>query len=132
MSFLNDNTLSLLHRGLNVGLQRQLVLSSNVANLDTPGFTPSDIDFSAAIERAEGSSALKQTNSRHMSINGDTRGAVEAQESPDKVASTDGNSVDLDMQMARLGQNGVAYQANIKAVSKKLAVLKYAASEGAL
>lgn len=131
MTILNDSTLSLLERGLNVGMRRQLVLSSNVANLDTPGFTPSDVDFESALSKAQAAGKPVATHSRHLSLNS-AESDIPTSERPDKVESRDGNSVDLDMQMARLGQNAVSYQANIKAASKKLAILKYAASEGAL
>jgi flagellar basal-body rod protein FlgB len=112
-------------------MRRQLVLSSNVANLDTPGFTPSDVDFESALSKAQAAGKPVATNSRHLSLNS-AESDIPTSERPDKVESRDGNSVDLDMQMARLGQNAVSYQANIKAASKKLAILKYAASEGAL
>jgi len=131
MSFLNDATLNLLQRGLDVGLRRQLVISSNVAHLDTPGFAPSDVNFEAALSQAGGSKSVAQTHKGHLSLGGGDA-SIPTEESPDKVASLNGNSVDLDTQMARMGQNGVSFQANIKAVSKKLAILKYAASEGAL
>jgi flagellar basal-body rod protein FlgB len=132
MSFLGDNTLSLIQRGLDVGLKRQTVLSSNVANLDTPNFTPSDVAFEAALGKADGITSVhvKRTDGRHIAMHG-KGGDIETNKSEDRPASLDGNSVDLDTQMARIGQNAIAYQANIKAISKKLALLKYAANEGA-
>ncbi len=134
MSFLGDHTLSLIQRGLDVGLKRQLVLTSNVANLDTPDYTPGDVKFEEALGAVcKDSVSLRRTSSGHLSLGGEHGGeAIETVKSADRAPSLDGNSVDLDTQMARLGQNGVAYQANIKAVSKKLALLKYAASEGAM
>ena len=133
MSFLGDTTLSLIQRGLDVGLKRQLVLSSNVANLDTPNYTPGDVDFEAALGAVSKTSsvAVARTEAGHMALNGGAE-EIRTTQTPDREPSLDGNSVDLDSQMARLSQNGVAYQANIKAISKKLALLKYAASEGAM
>ncbi|MEZ4461593.1 MAG: flagellar basal body rod protein FlgB [bacterium] len=133
MSFLGDTTLSLIQRGLDVGLKRQLVLSSNVANLDTPNYTPGDVDFEAALGAVSKTSSVSiaRTEAGHMTINGGAE-EIRTTQTPDRQPSLDGNSVDLDSQMARLSQNGVAYQANIKAISKKLALLKYATSEGAM
>jgi len=47
-----DATLSTLERALDVRMTRQAVLAGNLANLDTPGFVPLDVDFSAAMAAA--------------------------------------------------------------------------------
>jgi hypothetical protein len=49
-----DNTLARLERALDVRLIRQNVLAANVANVDTPGFRPKDVDFTAAMSAIEG------------------------------------------------------------------------------
>ena len=43
----------------------------------------------------------------------------------------DGNAVDLDRAMVALAQNGLQYAASAKAAGKKLAILRYVASDGA-
>jgi len=42
----------------------------------------------------------------------------------------DGNSVDLDKASAAVAENSLQYGATAKAVAKKLAILRYAASDG--
>ena len=132
MSFLGDHTLTLAGRGLDVMLRRQAVLSSNVANLDTPGFVPEDVDFKRALDGAKNSSSIgvARTARSHMAIDGSGPEDIPTEQVFDKRPGLDGNAVDLDTQMARIGQNALAYQASTRAVSKKLALLKYAASEG--
>ena len=49
-----DTTLARLERALDVRLVRQNVLSTNVANVDTPGFRPKDVDFTASMVAIEG------------------------------------------------------------------------------
>ena len=49
-----DNTLSRLERALDVRLVRENVLAANVANVDTPGFKPKDVDFTATMAAIEG------------------------------------------------------------------------------
>ncbi len=136
MSLIGDPTLSLLNRGLDVSLARQNILTANVANLDTPGYTPSDVDFASALRDAidGGHVRLRQAHlghSRGMAGAG-AMGSIETHQRPDTTPGGDGNSVDLDAQMARLSQNAIFYQAQTRVVSKKLAMLKYAVSEGAL
>lgn len=132
MSFLNDSTISLLQRGLNAQLARQNQLTSNVANLDTPGYVPKDVDFQQALAHTQSAGKLKRTNQGHQALDADAEVGIRNVESPDRAPSANGNQVDLDTQMARIAQNAISYQANIKAVSKKLAILKYTVSEGGI
>jgi flagellar basal-body rod protein FlgB len=47
-----DGTLSTLERSLDARLTRHEVLAGNLANANTPGFTPRDVDFAAAMAAA--------------------------------------------------------------------------------
>ncbi len=116
MSGIFDPTMTMIGHGLNLSLTRQSALSANLANLDTPGYTPNDVNFAEALQEA-------------MQTNQISEDAVVAR--PDKAPGVDGNSVDLDMQMARVSQNATLYQASSKAMSRKLAMLRYVISEGA-
>ena len=48
-------------KALQLRAQRQEVLSSNIANADTPGFKARDFDFSAALRNATGNSTANAT-----------------------------------------------------------------------
>ncbi len=116
MSGIFDATMTMIGHGLNLSLTRQNALNANVANIDTPGYTPKDVNFADALKQAmETGSAQPDT----------------LIDRPDKAPGPDGNAVDLDMQMARLSQNATLYQASGKAMSRKLAMLRYVISEGA-
>lgn len=135
MSILFGPTLQLLERGMGVALARQGVTSANVANLDTPGYVPRDVDFQAALEaaRAEPSSLPRRTHAQHLgpAFSGDgSLRDVPVEESPDLPPGLDGNAVDLDTQMTRMAQSALTYQASARATSRKLALLRYVASEG--
>lgn len=109
-----DTTLATLKQALDVRLTRQGVLAANVANADTPGYTPFDLDFEAAMADASGSRNLDQ---HIVAVEGVSPGF-------------DGNGVDLDQAMVGLGENAMQYGATTRAVSKKLAILRYVASDG--
>lgn len=134
MTVITDATMQMLERSMDVTMRRQMLLTSNVANLDTPNFTPADVDFESALREARHTSqgaGMVRSNTRHLA--GQTSEAADSgtiRYSPDVPAGRDGNSVDLDTQMSRLSQNAIFYQANSQAVSKKLAILKYAVTEG--
>jgi flagellar basal-body rod protein FlgB len=46
-------------------------------------------------------------------------------------AGLDGNAVDLDRTLASIAENTIQYGASAKAAGKKLAILRYVASDGA-
>ncbi len=123
MSSIFDVTTSMLAQGLDITLQRQNVLSSNIANLDTPGFKPRDVDFTNALGRAM------------ESVRAGDRGALGADqvalvEREDRTPGVDGNAVDLDTQMSRISHNSMFYNAMTQSISRKMAMLRYAINEG--
>lgn len=150
-----DATMSTLEKSLDVRLSRQTVLSGNLANANTPGFVQRDLDFAAAMAAANGPAASLGTGGAAANLSGAPWGApVPAAatrpgdlplasvapklgapeqfvtEVPGSSPGLDGNAVDVDRASAALAQNALQYGAAAKAVSKKLAILKYAASDG--
>lgn len=115
-----DQTLRTLERALDVRATKHSVLASNLANVDTPGYRARDVDFDEAMTSAldaEGASAAEREEIWARDL--DTRGA-----------GFDGNGVDLDRTMASLSANATQYSAATRAAHKKLALLKYVASDG--
>ncbi len=103
-----DATLTILERSLDVRLARHSALSGNLANIDTPGYVPKDIDVTDAMVSGE-PAAL----------------AVSA-----AMITGERDSVDLDRTMATLAENGMQYGAGARAAGKKLAILRYVATDG--
>jgi flagellar basal-body rod protein FlgB len=138
-----DTTLTQLERSLDVRLARHNVLSGDIANVDTPGFVPKDVDFNAAMaaaqSAADGSAPVTSgpgmftTHEQHLSMGGATSGGTDVPvvDIGRSAPSIDGNGVDLDRTMAVLAENGLQYAAGAKAAGKKLAILRYVVSDGA-
>jgi flagellar basal-body rod protein FlgB len=156
-----DSTLGTLQRALDARLLRHNVLAGNLANVDTPGFTPRDIDFAAAMREAAPSSggapsvpapvpvptrsmtfvsgghALTGPAEIPLAAAGPTAPAAPgAPGSPvvevqGAAAGLDGNAVDADRALAAVAENAIQYNATARAAQKKLAILRYAASDGA-
>jgi flagellar basal-body rod protein FlgB len=135
-----DATLSTLERALDVRLARQGVLAGNLANADTPDFNPRELDVGAAMAAgASGPAAAPSLEGRALA--GDlplaAAGGLEAS-SPDRFVAEvpgaapglDGNAVDVDRTLAAVAENAIQYGAAAKAVAKKLAILRYVASDG--
>jgi flagellar basal-body rod protein FlgB len=137
-----DTTLTRLQESLDVRLVEHNVLAGNVANSDTPGYRPKELDFSqamAAAQQAAGADGLTVTDERHMGPSGAIAGegsrAMAAattlvRDGAGTSPSIDGNQVDLDRTMAGLAENSLQYGASARAAGKKLAILRYVVSDG--
>jgi flagellar basal-body rod protein FlgB len=135
-----DVTLTRLERSLDVRLARHNVLAGNVANVDTPGFRPRDVDFKAAMaaasaegEGSDASAGLATTDGAHLGSDGARAGGageIPLVDAGGQAPSLDGNRVDLDRTMVALAENGMQYGASARAAGKKLAILRYVVTDG--
>jgi flagellar basal-body rod protein FlgB len=115
---------------LDLFVRRHGVISQNLAHLDTPGYRAHDLEFQQALEAAfQRRPPERPANPRHLPV-GSALERGEVVEDPHAVAGRDGNTVDLDRETARLAQNGIRYETGVRLVERKLALLKYAVTEG--
>jgi len=136
-----DTTLDKLQSALDVRLRKQNVLQSNLANADTPGYQAKTLDFDQAMAEAVAqqqapTAAPSAAPLSEGEIALDAAGPVAAPASAVHADGSgpgglDGNGVDLDRTMVELAQNGLLYGAAANTAKKKLAILKFVASDGA-
>lgn len=112
-----DRTFQGVARTLTLLQQRHEVLASNLANVETPGFRARDLDFGSAL--AEAFEARPPT----PVAGGLPPAVVEDADAPPRA---DGNTVDLDLQMARLSSNGGRYTALARLLGQRIALLRQA------
>jgi flagellar basal-body rod protein FlgB len=114
--------------------ERQRVLSENVANSDTPNFTPRDLvepkfDSIGAVTGAMGPLAMLRTSATHI-------GPSSGGDSFDQNRKTGfqtrpaGNSVSLEEEMMKVSANQMDYAAATSLYSKSLHLLKTAIGKG--
>ncbi len=129
-----DKTMNGLQTSLAMRQLRQNITSANIANAETPGYQAKKLDFEAALERAldlDGLRGMSTDNPDHMTVGGHTAKVTpDIYDNPDGVPGNDGNTVNLEQEMATLSENAIMYKAALQLMNKKLAALKYAASEG--
>ncbi len=130
MSDFPDRITSLLGRALDLRLSRQQLLSANVANADTPGYTPVDLKFHKALENALPLGRLVTTSERHLQSVEAEEKKVELEYDPEGQPGLDGNTVVLDRELAKIAENTIQYNATARALQKKIGMLRYAVSEG--
>jgi flagellar basal-body rod protein FlgB len=113
-----DPTIQGLSNALTVHERRHRVLATNIANLETPGYRAHDTDFRRA---------LKDAFSATAEATGEVpKDATRLKEDYDMPARADGNTVDLDLQMAKLADNTSRYTALARIMGKRLGLLRQA------
>jgi flagellar basal-body rod protein FlgB len=121
-----------LRAALDYHLDRQNVLASNVAHVDTPGYRPNDLErvdqtgFTAALGLA-----MARTNEAHL-LGGALDATPNGRVFQDLSAGVgnDGNYVSLDREAAKLAANQLRYDTVSAIVSAELRQLSFAASDG--
>ncbi|MDR1451486.1 MAG: flagellar basal body rod protein FlgB [Helicobacteraceae bacterium] len=120
-----------IEAALNARATRQDLISSNIANVDTPFYRPKDIHFEGMLtDRAHSEFnlhlqkklALAQTNSAHLQPKPTTPEKPVLFYRDGHMARNDGNAVDIDIETSELSKNGVMYNALASAYQKNRAI----------
>jgi len=114
---------STLFQQLNFRGERQKVISSNIANINTPNYKTKDLVFEDELQNVNGKVLeLKQTDFKHLSnINAISNSNPKLVEVGGLEEQNDGNNVNLDSQMSEQAKNKMifdAIQSSIKRDSK--------------
>ena len=109
---------------LSVRAKRAEVLSSNIANADTPGFKARDIDFSQALQDAQGQQGfgLSTTSEKHFALQMDPPGTTQYR-NPLQPDTGDGNTVDVQQERSEFLRNSLEYQASLEFMNSKISGL---------
>ncbi len=130
-----DGIIATLQKTLNAGSLRHKVLTSNIANIDTPNYKAFEVVMEDALKRnnrSAGPIELVRTSSRHLTGRHSSSNPIKI-----KVADStkfnlraDGNTVDLDRTMGKLAENTILYRSAAQIIRKKFQGLKNAIQGG--
>jgi flagellar basal-body rod protein FlgB len=109
-----DTTQLGLERAISGSAQRHAALAGNLANANTPGYAPRDVDFHGALRAAfeSGRDAVASATFTATSEPG--------------VMRADGSGVDVDVTAAKLAENGLDYEALVSAARARIDILESA------
>jgi len=122
-----------LQRVLDLRSQQHGLTASNLANADTPGFLAKYIPFDEVLAEAVGANearGLERTHEAHLAAPGADPGELEIQEMEAPPWAVDGNSVIAERETTKLAENALLYGGVSKGLGRRLAMLRYAASDG--
>jgi len=109
-----------IEHALDLSSRRGSLIRANLANVDTPDYVPTDLDFEEAL-RAE---------LRHRAHFGPMPGEPMSHKDESVQPSLDGNRVDLDREMTRAMANRMFFELGTEVISRKFNMMRYAIDEG--
>ena len=125
--------------GLDALVLRQRVISNNIANIDTPGFRASEVQFEdklqAAMQNHQGHAAslsLDTTAPGHIAA--ESAGGMQVDPTVTTSSAftlrTDGNNVDIEQQMLDLSRTAIQFSALTRVAAMKASLLNTVATDG--
>jgi len=101
--------------------ERHNVISSNIANVDTPNYRAKDVSFGQVLGTEI---SLANTNSKHLqAAEGSASGTIKGEETQPWA---DNNNVEMDTEVAKMTENALLYQAGANMLMKKIQMYKSA------
>jgi len=128
-------SVNLLQKGLSASWTRNAVIRNNIANVETPGFKASDVEFESLLARALTGSGFqgKKTRERHIDIgsgytdlNSVTPMIVKRD---DTSMRFDENNVDIESENVKMAQNSLYYNTLVEKMNSELRRLSLAINE---
>jgi len=127
-----------LPRALTAATTRQEVISHNIANVNTPNFRKSDVEFENLLakelygdEQPEGKLQMTRTRDNHLPAQRRPFHAVPTVvEDETTIMRTDENNVDIDVEMANLTKNQLYFNAVTKSLNGHVTKLKNVITSG--
>ena len=127
-SILFDRAVNVMHKALNISSERNRIITGNIANVDTIGFKPTDLDFKQSLLQAletPTESTLATTHAKHFE-NGTGQAFADTPVYRERSVA----AVDIDNEMTNLAENNIQYRTNSEMLMRKLSLIKYSITEG--
>lgn len=117
-----DATMRLLEQAMDLRAARHRVIASNIANEETPGYRAKELDFGEALRTANrlmATPVLRVTHARHLGSGAPPSDRTQGRltEVPAEELPLDGNSVNLELELAKLSDNALKFNSAAAIVS---------------
>jgi len=126
------NTFKMLGKSLDISARRHNLITGNIANMDTIGYKPKDLDFSRTLERImkeKEPEVLARTDEAHFSTNEQKKVTMNGSIS-EEVDIYHLDSVNIDTEMINIVENNIKYRSTTEMLLRKMGILKYSIDEG--
>ena len=123
-----DSGFQVLERLMQMTRMRHGILASNIANSDTPGYRARDVNFKTELKGQ--SLKLQTTDSAHMAAPKAGAGVQQEILLRPREPWADGNNVEVDVEVARMTENSLLYEASVRLLSIKMKMFRNAITGG--
>ncbi|MEC7640883.1 MAG: flagellar basal body rod protein FlgB [Nitrospinota bacterium] len=131
----SDKIPLLLKKNLNFQSERNLLISSNTSNINTPGYKAQDLNFQTQLDEildSDDQLKISATDNKHFGPSKDALKNLEPEVFEEEdAARSNGNNVNLDKEMLKLAENQITYTATVQLMSKRASTIRAAITENA-
>lgn len=101
------------------------VVSQNIANIGTEGYTRQNVNFKDVLNN-EINSTAKKTDKKHISLSNSAHSGIKNEIFLDKTKEANGgiNNVDIETEMAELAENAINFKFTAKKISSHYQLLR--------
>ena len=135
MSFEITKSFKYLESAISARAIKQDLIAGNIANADTPGYKPRDLDFETALSKKVAEEFRNKTTEQKLELAKTDSKMMDPVDdfNPSKptiyirdghLARNDGNSVDLDVETTELSKSNMMYNSVIEALKKETQIFK--------
>jgi len=125
---ISDKTINLLEKSLDVSARRHRIITNNLANQDTMGYQPKELDFRKTLEQEleKGPRPATRTHSKHLKHR-----SKPSRLARDRAAGQSGSGpFNIEKEMVNLMENNIKYRTSVEMLIRKMGILKTAIVEG--
>jgi flagellar basal-body rod protein FlgB len=130
-----DSQMQLLSKVLDLRAKNAELISANIANAETPGYSPSHLEFEQDLAAAlgkHGQLAMTTSHPSHLPVGPRNFQAITGKVvmERDKTGVGDDNGVSVDKELLNLSENELLYETAAQLLKKKTTLLKHVISGG--
>lgn len=124
---MDSNPFALHETALKIRASRNQILSSNIANADTPNYKARDIDFKSELQKVQGTAvSLARTHDLHQNAANINRLGAAVKYRVPVQPTLDGNTVETDVEQTAFAENAVHYRASLAFLDGQIRTLRFA------
>ena len=115
---------NVLDKAADASWMRQEAISSNIANVNTPGYKRQDVAFEDSLQEAISNSRYRSTDEKVANLSKADLRIRSYTDSSGFSYRLDGNNVDIDTENAALARNQLKYNALVDSINHEFSMIK--------
>jgi len=126
--------IDMMQRGLSAAWTRNAIIRNNIANIETPGFKASVLEFESVLAKSLRGTGFvgTRTHEGHRRLGAANIDSIRPMihQSRELSMRADGNNVDIESENVRLARNSIFYNTLMEKLNGEIRRLRMAISEG--